>query len=202
LDLLTENNRTEVVKNDSHLTVGNDRFAHVKGSDHSTIEGERRDHIGGDYNLTTNGSHHSKQGKNQLIEAGSEIHHKAGMKIVIEAGAEVTLKAGGSFVKVDPSGVTVSGPLVRMNSGGGPGSGSGAGVKGPLLPETVAELTAKDEPEQLAETGTRATAGPGTASVQALKSAASKDVALVKQCGRQPDGTCAMEACACEGDIS
>jgi len=166
------------------------------------VDGEKRESIGGDASLTVNGSHHSKQGKNQLIEAGSEIHHKAGMKIVIEAGAEVTLKAGGSFVKVDPSGVTISGPLVRMNSGGGPGSGSGVGVTGPLLPESLNELTANDEPVQVAETGTRATAGPSAASVPALKSAAKKDVALVKQCGRQPDGTCAMDACACEGDIA
>jgi len=64
------------------------------------------------------------------------------------------------------------------------------------------ELTANDEPVQVAETGTRATAGPSAASVPALKSAAKKDVALVKQCGRQPDGTCAMDACACEGDIA
>ncbi|MGB1951168.1 MAG: bacteriophage T4 gp5 trimerization domain-containing protein, partial [Marinobacter sp.] len=139
LDLLTENNRTEVIRNDSHLTVDNNRFAQIKGSDHSTVDGERRDHIGGDYSLTANGSHHSKQGKNQLIEAGSEIHHKAGMKIVIEAGAEVTLKAGGSFVKVDPSGVTVSGPLVRMNSGGGPGSGSGASAQVPEVPTILDE---------------------------------------------------------------
>ncbi|MBJ7278916.1 type VI secretion system tip protein VgrG, partial [Marinobacter salarius] len=113
LDLLTENNRTEVIKNDSHLTVDRHRKAHIKGNDHATVDGEKRESIGGDSSLTVNGSHHSKQGKNQLIEAGSEIHHKAGMKIVIEAGAEVTLKAGGSFVKVDPSGVTVSGPMVK-----------------------------------------------------------------------------------------
>lgn len=80
------------------------------------------------------GGHHSKFGKAQLIEAGNEIHHKAGMKIVIEAGAEVTLKAGGSFVKVDPSGVTISGPLVRMNSGGGPGRGSAVAAKAPETP--------------------------------------------------------------------
>ncbi|MAO11701.1 bacteriophage T4 gp5 trimerisation domain-containing protein, partial [Marinobacter sp.] len=202
LDLLTENNRTEVIKNDSHLTVENNRFSHTKGNSHHTTEGEHRESIGADYSLNVNGSHHSKQGKNQLVEAGTEIHHKAGMKIVIEAGAEVTLKAGGSFVKVDPSGVTISGPLVRMNSGGGPGSGSGVGVTGPLLPESLNELTANDEPVQVAETGTRATAGPSAASVPALKSAAKKDVALVKQCGRQPDGTCAMDACACEGDIA
>src|SRR5690554_3921293 len=202
LDLLTENNRTEVIKNDSHLTVENNRFSHTKGNSHHTTEGEHREKIGGDYSLTVNGSHHSKTGKNQLVEAGTEIHHKTSMKIVIEAGAEVTLKAGGSFVKVDPSGVTTSGPLVRMNCGGGPGSGSGVGVTGPLLPESLNELTANDEPVQVAETGTRATAGPSAASVPALKSAAKKDVALVKQSGRQPDGTCAMDACACEGDIA
>ena len=139
LDLLTEHNRTEVIRNDSHRTVDNNRFAQVKGNDHATVDGERRDHIGGDYSLTANGSHHSKQGKNQLVEAGSEIHHKAGMKIVIEAGAEVTLKAGGSFVKVDPSGVTVSGPLVRMNSGGGPGSGTAASAQVPEVPTILDE---------------------------------------------------------------
>ncbi len=139
LDLLTKNNRTQVIKNDNHLTVENDRFSHVKANDHTTVDGEHREKIGGDYSLNVNGSYHSKFGKAQLIEAGNEIHHKAGMKIVIEAGAEVTLKAGGSFVKVDPSGVTISGPLVRMNSGGGPGSGSAVAAK---APETPALITA------------------------------------------------------------
>jgi type VI secretion system secreted protein VgrG len=139
LDLLTKNNRTQVIKNDCHLTVENDRFSHVKGNEHTTVDGEHREKIGGDCCLTVNGSYHSKLGKAQLIEAGNEIHHKAGMKIVIEAGAEVTLKAGGSFVKVDPSGVTISGPLVRMNSGGGPGSGSAVAAK---APETPALITA------------------------------------------------------------
>ncbi|MBD3655868.1 MAG: type VI secretion system tip protein VgrG, partial [Marinobacter sp.] len=200
---LTEHNRTEVIRNDSHLTVKNNRISHIKGNSHHTTDGEHRERIGADYSLTVNGSHHSRQGKNQLVEAGTEIHHKAGMKIVIEAGAEVTLKAGGSYVKVDPSGVTVSGPLVRMNSGGGPGSGSGVSVQTPTKPALVAEHESPGvETAQLAETGTRVTAGPAPASVQALRSAAGKDVAFVKQCGRQPDGTCAMKACACEGDVA
>ena len=66
------------------------------------------------------------------------------MKIVIEAGAEVTLKAGGSFVKVDPSGVTVSGPLVRMNSGGGPGSGRGVGAQIPAVPWSLGTRSNSD----------------------------------------------------------
>jgi len=137
LDLLTEHNRTEVIKNDSHLTVHNNHFERVGGNSHLTVEGERREQVGGDYSHRVGGNLHSYQGRGQLIEAGSEIHHKAGVKLVIEAGAEVTLQAGGSFVKVDPSGVTVSGPLVRMNSGGGPGSGSSAAVQAPEAPQTV-----------------------------------------------------------------
>ena len=156
LDLLTENNRTEVIRNDSHLTVDNHRKAHIKGNDHTTVDGEKRESIGDDASLIVNGSHHSKQGKNQLIEAGSEIHHKAGMKIVIEAGAEVTLKAGGSFVKVDPSGVTVVGPMVKMNSGGGPGSVSAAATKVPEQPATlVSQVQPGNTSSHLAATDVR-----------------------------------------------
>ncbi|WP_340163093.1 DUF6531 domain-containing protein, partial [Vreelandella olivaria] len=51
-----------------------------------------------------------------------------------EAGAEITLKAGGSFVKLDPSGITIVGPQVRINSGGRPGVGSGQAAATALLP--------------------------------------------------------------------
>ncbi|WP_372982393.1 type VI secretion system Vgr family protein [Marinobacter sediminum] len=137
LDLLIEHNRTEVIENDSSLTVANNRFERVGGDSHHTVEGEGRERIGGDYSHSVGGSYHGYQGRAQLIEAGREIHHKAGVKIVIEAGAEVTLQAGGSFVKVDPSGVTVSGPLVRMNSGGAPGKGAAAAAQAPERPQTV-----------------------------------------------------------------
>ncbi len=48
---------------------------------------------------------------------------------------ELTIKAGGSFIKLDPSGVTISGPTVRINSGGKPGQGTGAS---PRLPGDTA----------------------------------------------------------------
>ena len=171
LDLLTENNRTEVIKNDSHRTVAKDEFSHIKGNDHSTVDGEKRESIGGDLSLIANGSQHSKQDKNQLIEAGSEIHHKAGMKIVIEAGAEVTLKAGGSFVKVDPSGVTVSGPMVKLNSGGGPGSGAGASAQVPEIPDLIdAAKGARVRQDALRQPSTRINAGPDSVPATALNS--------------------------------
>ena len=56
------------------------------------------------------------------------------MKVVLDAGSEITFKVGGSFVKLDPSGVTLVGPSVNINAGGRPGSGSGAA---PLMPGDV-----------------------------------------------------------------
>ncbi|MCO7574057.1 type VI secretion system tip protein VgrG, partial [Pseudomonas chlororaphis] len=43
----------------------------------------------------------------------------------------LTLKGGGSWIKIDAGGVALSGALVNNNSGGSPGSGTGAA---PLLP--------------------------------------------------------------------
>lgn len=56
---------------------------------------------------------------------------------MLEAGAEITLKVGGSFMKIDPSGVTLVGPSIKMNSGGSPGSGSGWAGQMPGLPGGV-----------------------------------------------------------------
>jgi type VI secretion system secreted protein VgrG len=106
------------------------------------VEGEKRDQVKADYSLTVDASMHQKLGQSLLVEVGSEAHHKAGMKIVMEAGSELTLKVGGSFVKIDPSGVTLSGGSIKMNSGGSPGSGSGWGGQMPGLPGGVEIPTA------------------------------------------------------------
>ncbi|MFJ6091543.1 type VI secretion system tip protein VgrG, partial [Pseudomonas chlororaphis] len=82
----------------------------------------------------------------QLTKAGQEIHLKAGAKMVIEAGSELTIKAGGSFIKLDAGGVTVVGPVVKINAGGAPGSGTGIGIKPPTLPGLVDKDKAGDLP--------------------------------------------------------
>ncbi|MFS2145067.1 hypothetical protein ACCC86_22380, partial [Kosakonia cowanii] len=51
---------------------------------------------------------------------------------------ELTAKAGGSFVKIDAGGVTISGAEVKVNSGGGPGSGTGIAILAPLIPGLAA----------------------------------------------------------------
>jgi len=47
---------------------------------------------------------------------------------------ELTASGGGSFLKLDPSGVTMNGAAIKMNSGGAPGKGSGLKIVAPALP--------------------------------------------------------------------
>ncbi|EGH24279.1 Rhs element Vgr protein, partial [Pseudomonas amygdali pv. mori str. 301020] len=54
--------------------------------------------------------------------------------VVIEVGLEITVKAGDSFIKIDASGVTITGPQIKLNSGGKPTLGTGAS---PVLPGLV-----------------------------------------------------------------
>jgi type VI secretion system secreted protein VgrG len=75
-----------------------------------------------------------KVGTGQFVEAGNEIHYYAGSKVVIDAGMELTASGGGSFLKLDPSGVTLSGATIKMNSGGAPGVGTGIGIVLPIIP--------------------------------------------------------------------
>ncbi|KHS64199.1 type IV secretion protein Rhs [Pectobacterium brasiliense] len=137
LKALVENDVVWHIKHDAHTEIDNERVTRVKANDHLTVENEKRDHVKGGLSLTVDASMHQKLGQALLVEAGEEVHVKAGAKVVLEAGAELTLKVGGSFVKIDPSGVTLVGPGIKMNSGGSPGCGSGWAGQLPSLPGTV-----------------------------------------------------------------
>lgn len=47
------------------------------------------------------------------------------------------MKAGGSFIKLDAGGITMVGPIVKVNAGGSAGNGTGIGIKPPVLPGVV-----------------------------------------------------------------
>ncbi|MCW8155847.1 type VI secretion system tip protein VgrG [Stutzerimonas stutzeri] len=122
------------VGNERHDTVEANSYSEFKAEEHLIVAGDRKVEVKPDDHLTVGQTQHIKLGTAQLTKAGREIHLKAGQKMVIEAGIELTLKAGGSFIKLDPGGITVSGPLARINAGGAPGKGSGIKIKPPVLP--------------------------------------------------------------------
>ena len=122
------------VGNERHETVEANSYAEFKAEEHLTIKAERKVEAKLDDHVSVGQNQHIKLGNAQLTQAGREIHLKAGQKMVIEAGIELTIKAGGSFIKLDPGGITVSGPLAKINAGGAPGKGSGNISMLPVIP--------------------------------------------------------------------
>jgi type VI secretion system secreted protein VgrG len=53
-------------------------------------------------------------GSNVEYQAGQKIHIDAGTEILMEAGMSITLKVGGSTVKLDHTGVTIEGTIIRV----------------------------------------------------------------------------------------
>ncbi len=119
------------VAHQRHEKIGDDHYRETDGDTRQRLHGERRVEIDADDHLTVHGSQHSKADQAQLISAGNEIHYYAGQTLVIDAGMELTAKGGGSLLKLDPGGVSLKGPGVRINSGGSAGKGSGVKVRPP-----------------------------------------------------------------------
>jgi hypothetical protein len=71
---------------------------------------------------------------------------KGGVNVVIEAGVQLTLKAGGSSVVLGPDGVSITGVMVKVNSGGAAGSGSAANAKKPTKPDKAQKPPKLEDP--------------------------------------------------------
>ena len=121
------------IGHERHDTVEANSYSEFKAEEHRTTHADRKSEIKANDHLTVGSNQHIKIGTGQFINAGNEIHLSSGQKVVLEAGSELTFKAAGSFIKLDAGGITMVGPIIQLNSGGGPGSGSGAA---PVLPVT------------------------------------------------------------------
>ena len=154
VDFRVKNDRREWVGNDRHLIVTRDKLEKIERDLHAKIERDELIEIARDHNLKIGGkeaievgtSHSLKVGTDLLEsvgakhaeQVGQELHLKSGMKVVIEAGVQLTIKGPGGFVDIGPSGVTIQGTLVNINSGGSAGSGSGGSVVPPAPPLAAA----------------------------------------------------------------
>src|SRR5690606_26942816 len=182
------------IQHDQHIRVGHERHDRVEANsytellaeEHHTTHADRKTEIKSDDHLTVANNQHIKLGQGQFIEAGQEIHLSCGMKGVLEAGSEITLKAGGSFIKIDPSGISMVGPQVRLNSGGTPGNGGGIAAVLPVIPGAAD-----------ADTAGQITQWPMANTPERLVAAAKDNLLLSAQCHRQPDGQCSLETCPC-----
>jgi len=99
------------------------RFEDAKGKEQIFIHAERDMdvRIGASQRTSIGGDRHSTVGGTSNEDVGKDFYLKAGMKMVIEAGIELTIKSLGGFIKIDSTGITIQGTMVRINSGGAPG---------------------------------------------------------------------------------
>ncbi|MTZ13891.1 type VI secretion system tip protein VgrG [Pseudomonas sp. JL972] len=135
------------VGHERHDTVEANSYSEFRAEEHRTTHGDRKTEVRASDHLIVGDTQHVRVGNGQFIEAGDEIHYYAGSKVVIDAGMELTASGGGSFLTLDPSGVTVSGATIKMNSGGAPGSGSGLKVLASALPNAADKARAGAKPK-------------------------------------------------------
>lgn len=133
--LTVDGSRAEKIAKSDSLTVGGNLTESIGGDEERNLKGDRKEKVGGSVSLTVSGDDQEKLGGKKAVEAGQEIHLKAGMKVVIEAGVQLTLKGPGGFVDIGPSGVTIQGIMVLINSGGAAGAGSGCSPTTPGNPQ-------------------------------------------------------------------
>jgi type VI secretion system secreted protein VgrG len=105
--------------------------------------------------LLVSGARQERVGRRYALEAGTEIHLKAGEAVVIEGVEDLTLAGPGGFIRIDHSGVTIKGRLVKINSGSGtPGVGSGAAPAEPEQPvEAAVPEPAAPQVDDVSRTG-------------------------------------------------
>ncbi len=128
-----------LIKADSHIQIDGSHEREVSGNDFREVHGEQHlrleanDHkkIGKNQHITIHGNAEQHIEQKSRIQANQSIGWKSQNKAIFHAGTEITLKVGGSFIKLDPSGVTLSGSSVSLNQGG---SVFSAGVKAAELP--------------------------------------------------------------------
>jgi type VI secretion system secreted protein VgrG len=139
--LTVTGDQMEKIGGNSSLTIGGNLTEKIGGNADLAIGGNQTENVGSNFALNVGQNHSEKVGMNYSLDAGMQAYIKAGMALVIEAGLELTLKASGGFITIGPSGVSISGIMVLINSGGAAGSGSAGDVPSPSSP------TAPDTPD-------------------------------------------------------
>nr|WP_321272452.1 type VI secretion system tip protein TssI/VgrG [uncultured Tolumonas sp.] len=101
-----------------HRVVGGNDYREIQGEQHQTFEANVAYERQQNQHSTVDGSLEQAIAQNYLLQAGQNLSWQSHQQAVYHAGVELILQAGDSFIKLDPGGITLSGPMVTMNQGG------------------------------------------------------------------------------------
>ncbi|MBV1919420.1 MAG: type VI secretion system tip protein VgrG, partial [Pseudomonadales bacterium] len=120
MDLHIKKDKKTLIQNNHHTTVGGSHYQQ-QNQLHQTIGGANNEKVGKQLSLTVSKDITIKISGAKAVQAGNALFIKSGMKAVLDAGQQLVLKAGAGTIALDPSGVSITGPIVAINEGGGGG---------------------------------------------------------------------------------
>lgn len=140
-DTQIDGNVTVTHKADHHLTVTGDYLQKGDGVMNYDVTGDWALKSAAKVGAESATDMALKAGTDLAAEGGMNVHVKGGMNVTIQAGMTLTLKAGAATIVLGPSGVSIDGPLVNINCGGGGGAAKSATPPKPAAPKAPKEPT-------------------------------------------------------------
>ncbi len=100
-----------------HILSGSGIFTHGKDTNDVHFDADRFEQLDGDLNMQVAGDvlFEFKGDEATFVTGKSERNAR---EIRIEALTKISLKVGGNCIVIDPTGITIAGTMVRINSGG------------------------------------------------------------------------------------
>ncbi|XXT21216.1 type VI secretion system tip protein TssI/VgrG [Sorangium sp. So ce429] len=127
---VNQKNRLLLVERDQDQVVLGHRRERDEWDLGARVLGDRRERVGRDLSLLVHQQRFEKVGQTFARRAGKELHLVAGEEAVGEA-PDITVRGPGGFLRIDASGVVISGTKVDINVSGSPGHGHGSHPKQP-----------------------------------------------------------------------
>jgi len=176
-------NTVEKVSGNTDFDLTGNQTESVGGNLSLKIGGNQTESVGGNHGLNISGNQAVSVGSAYSLNSNQTIYINGGMNVVIQAGLELSLVCSGNFVTIGPSGVSISGTMVLINSGGAAGSGSAGDTGSPGSPGSPSDPDTVDDDDSggsnaggagdSSSPASSPTAAAGLPSVSSLSSAAS-----------------------------
>lgn len=131
---------------DTHVKVGADLNSAVTGALNVAVTDKTAIKGTGAVALTSEQGIDVKAGMALNVAAGTTLHLKAGTGVVIDGGMQLCIKAGPAFIVLGPDGVTIQGPMVKINSGGSAGQANDAAAASPATPKDPGDAKQNKDP--------------------------------------------------------
>jgi type VI secretion system secreted protein VgrG len=132
--LIVTANQLEQIGGEHHREVKSNSIEKIDGNADLGISGNQTEQVGGNQSLNVGSNQSIQVGTAYSLNAGQTVYINGGMNVVIQAGMQLSLVGPGGFVTIGPEGVSISGTMVMINSGGAAGSGSPGQTPSPKTP--------------------------------------------------------------------